>query len=102
MDYRSVGDHIIWTDVGYGNSVAISLGDKVFVVDSMVNWELALAWRKIVEDYFQKEIGGLILTHHHPDHIFGNQVFSDVPIIASQGTKDMMINFQEEYWESFT
>ncbi len=100
MDYQSAGENIIWTGVGYGNSIAINLGEKVFIVDSMLNWELAAEWREMVEEYFQIKVGGLILTHHHPDHVFGNQIFSDVPIIASTGTKDMMKNFQTEYWEN--
>ena len=38
MKFNVIEDHIIWTDVGYGNSVAINLGEKVYIVDSMVNW----------------------------------------------------------------
>ncbi len=98
MKYNTIGDHIIWTDVGFGNSVAINLGEKVFVVDSTKSWKLASEWRTDIEEYFEKPVNGLILTHHHSDHIFGNQVFSDVPIIACSDIRTMMKGFQEGYW----
>ncbi len=100
MKYDIVGDHIIWTNVGFGNSVAIDLGGTVYIVDSMTNWKLAAEWRHIVGEYFKKPIGGLILTHHHPDHVFGNQSFTDVPIIASVDIRTMMNGFKTEYWEN--
>ena len=102
MDFEIVTEHLIWTDVGYGNSVAISLGEKVFVIDSMFNWELALEWRSIIEKHFGKPISGLILTHHHADHTFGNQVFSDLPIISSLEIRKITEEFETEVWENET
>ncbi|MFX1283986.1 MAG: MBL fold metallo-hydrolase [Promethearchaeota archaeon] len=98
MKFNKIDEHLIWTDVGYGNSVVIDLGKKVFVIDSMFNWELATEWRSLVEQNFCKPISGLILTHHHADHTFGNQVFSDLPIISSLEIRDMTKEFEEEVW----
>ncbi|MFW9778165.1 MAG: MBL fold metallo-hydrolase [Candidatus Heimdallarchaeota archaeon] len=98
MEYKTVNNELIWTDVGYGNSAAIDLGKKVFVIDSMLNWELAAEWRSVVEHHFDKPVSGLILTHHHEDHTFGNQVFSDVPIISSQEIRRQTLLFEKEIW----
>lgn len=100
MKFNVIEDHIIWTDVGYGNSVAINLGEKVYIVDSMVNWKLAAEWRHTVQEYYEKPISGLILTHHHPDHVFGNQIFADIPIIANSDIRTMMMGFEKHYWKN--
>ncbi|MFX0123201.1 MAG: MBL fold metallo-hydrolase [Candidatus Hodarchaeota archaeon] len=102
MNFKIVAEHLIWTDVGYGNSAAIDLGKKVFMIDSMFNWELAKEWRSKVEEHFDKPVSGLILTHHHADHTFGNQVFSDLPIISSLEIRKITKEFEEEVWENET
>ena len=56
MEFEIIAEHLIWTDVGYGNSVAIDLGEKVFVIDSMFNWELTKEWRSTVEKHFRKPV----------------------------------------------
>ncbi|MHA2255834.1 MAG: MBL fold metallo-hydrolase [Candidatus Heimdallarchaeaceae archaeon] len=100
MKYDIIGDHIIWTNVGFGNSVAIDLVETVYIVDSMNNWKLSGEWRQVVGEYLKKPVCGLILTHHHPDHVFGNQSFADVPIIPSVDIRTMMNGFNTEYWEN--
>jgi len=32
----------------------------------------------------------VLLTHHHPDHVLGNQAFADVPIAALAGTTELL------------
>ncbi|MFX0210189.1 MAG: MBL fold metallo-hydrolase, partial [Candidatus Hodarchaeota archaeon] len=91
-----------WTNVGYGNSAAIDLGEKVYVIDSMFNWELAKEWRSTIKQNFGKPVSGLILTHHHADHTFGNQVFSDLPIISSLEIRKITTEFEEEVWVNET
>ncbi|UCG02966.1 MAG: MBL fold metallo-hydrolase [Candidatus Heimdallarchaeota archaeon] len=102
MDFKMVAEHLIWTDEGYGNSAAIDLGEKVFVIDSMFNWELAKEWRSNIVQHFGKPVSGLILTHHHADHTFGNQVFSDLPIISSLEIRKITEEFEKEVWENET
>ncbi|MFX0014331.1 MAG: MBL fold metallo-hydrolase [Promethearchaeota archaeon] len=98
MNFEKISEHLIWTDVGYGNSIAIDLGGKIFVIDSMLNWELAAEWRKVIEQYFDSYLSGLILTHHHCDHTFGNQVFSDLPIISSFEIRRITTEFEKNIW----
>lgn len=102
MKFELVAEHLIWTNVGYGNSAAIDLGEKVYVIDSMFNWELAKEWRSEIEHHFGKPVSGLILTHHHADHTFGNQVFSDLPIISSFEIRKITKEFEDEVWAKET
>ncbi|UCE12687.1 MAG: MBL fold metallo-hydrolase [Candidatus Heimdallarchaeota archaeon] len=103
MKYEIVDDYLIWTEEGYGNSVAIDLGGKVYIIDSMLNWELAEEWRKIVEQHFNVEsVSGLILTHHHADHTFGNQVFSDLPIVSTTEIRRILKALEKEIWPKQT
>ena len=98
MDFEIVDESLIWTEKGYGNSSAIDLGGKIIVIDAMFNWELAKEWRKLIEQHFNEPISGLVLTHHHADHTFGNQVFSDLPIISSLKIRKIMKHFEQEVW----
>ncbi|MHA2244104.1 MAG: MBL fold metallo-hydrolase [Candidatus Hodarchaeales archaeon] len=99
MDYEIVDENLIWTEEGYGNSAAINLGGKIIVIDAMFNWELTKEWRKLIEQHFNAPpIAGLVLTHHHADHTFGNQVFSDLPIISSLKIRKIMRHFEQEVW----
>ncbi|MHA2284178.1 MAG: MBL fold metallo-hydrolase [Promethearchaeota archaeon] len=98
MKVEKVNDNLIWTEEGFGNSAAINLGTKVFVIDSMLNWNLAKTWRKLIEDNFDKPIFCLILTHAHDDHVLGNQIFKDVPIIACSHIREIMVQKLKVDW----
>jgi hypothetical protein len=41
MKVEKVNDNLIWIEEGFGNSAAINLGAKVFVIDSMLECNLA-------------------------------------------------------------
>lgn len=42
--------------------------------------------RKAIARVTDKPVHSVFISHHHPDHFFGNQVFSDVPVYALEGT----------------
>ena len=55
---------------------------------------MTASYRKIIEQEFGKnDFIYLINTHGHDDHTSGNQVFSDVPIIAHENCKPDMMEF---------
>ena len=91
MDFE-ITDNVLWTTKGYGNSSAVNLGDKVIVIDAMLNYHYAKEWRDIVENHFKRKVDYLFLTHHHGDHIFGNQSFIDIPIISTESTYQIIKN----------
>ncbi len=98
MFYEKINSNLLWTSQGHGNTTAINLGEKLFVIDSTLNWKLAEKWRETIQGYFDKPVSGLILTHHHADHTFGNQAFSDVPIISSSEIRKIMDYNKKHHW----
>ena len=100
MKYLQETNNLIWTSSGFGNSIAFNLGNKVILIDSTFNWKIAQKWRKEVEKYFSQKVKLLFVTHHHADHCFGNQIFQDVPIVSSQGTRDRMEFSNREMWSN--
>lgn len=98
MQFKEINKNLIWTDEGFGNTMGINTGGKVFVIDSTKDWKLAKEWRKTIEKHFNEPVSGLILTHHHADHTFENQVFSDLPIIASSEIRNIMIERKKHIW----
>jgi len=66
-----------------GNMTVIRTDSGIVIVDSFISPEAGKNARNIIEDHFPSvPIRFLINTHHHADHIQGNQFFQDVSIIA--------------------
>ena len=76
MHFEHLADNVIWTNEGFGNAVAIDTG-KLYFIDSMANRYTMRKFKEKVESVFNKKAHALLLTHHHGDHIFGNQLFKD-------------------------
>ncbi|MFX0170689.1 MAG: MBL fold metallo-hydrolase [Candidatus Hodarchaeota archaeon] len=100
MNYEEINQYVIWTEEGRGNAVVIDLGNYLIAIDSMIGPEPARQWHDLVEDFFQSQIKGLVLTHHHADHVFGNQVFTDSPIYSRLLLRERMVYSENHYWTS--
>jgi len=78
-----------------GNVTVIRIDSGIVVIDSFVSHEVAENARSIIHELFPKNsIRFLICTHHHADHIRGNQVFKDAKII---GHKNVAKYMMEDY-----
>ncbi len=88
--YASIGG------TGFGNMGAIILSDYIIVIDSSLYPITGKLFREYLEDKFKKPVQMLIITHHHGDHIFGNQSFQDVNIVSSSKTLD---NIENKYYQ---
>lgn len=62
----------------------------VVVIDTGPSRRYGEALRQRVEQVTGKPLLRVLLTHHHPDHVLGNQAFSDVPIAALPGTTRLL------------
>lgn len=73
---------------GYCNRGLIADRGHVLVIDSGINVAEATSLYAAARQYQQQGTLSLFNTHHHGDHVFGNQVFANGPIIAQRGARD--------------
>lgn len=62
----------------------------VVLIDTGPSFKYGQELRKTIERITGKKIILVLLTHHHPDHVLGNQAFHDVPIAALTKTTDLL------------
>jgi cyclase len=69
-----------------GNAAIIDTGGRTIVVDSFMTTVGAAELRLVAEQLTGRSVFMLVNTHWHGDHTYGNQVFSDVSIVATEST----------------
>ncbi|WP_338495460.1 quinoprotein relay system zinc metallohydrolase 1 [Pseudomonas sp. WP18] len=72
------------------NSGFIVTDAGVVVIDTGPSKRYGEALRQAIAATTDKPIIQVLLTHHHPDHVLGNQAFGDVPIGALAGTTQLL------------
>jgi quinoprotein relay system zinc metallohydrolase 1 len=72
------------------NVAFIDTGDGVLVIDTGPSKHYGEALRALIQQTTGKPVRRVLLTHHHPDHVLGNQAFTDVPIGALAGTGKLL------------
>ncbi|MBD9504861.1 quinoprotein relay system zinc metallohydrolase 1 [Pseudomonas sp. PDM17] len=72
------------------NVAFIDTGDGVLVIDTGPSKRYGEALRALIQQTTGKPVRRVLLTHHHPDHVLGNQAFIDVPIGALAGTDKLL------------
>ncbi|WP_047336292.1 quinoprotein relay system zinc metallohydrolase 1 [Pseudomonas protegens] len=72
------------------NTGFIVTDSGVVVIDSGPSKRYGEALRRAIAATTDKPVIQLLLTHHHPDHVLGNQAFGDVPIGALAGTSALL------------
>lgn len=68
------------------NTGFIVTTDGVVVIDTGSSRLYGEQMRRAIAGVTDKPIRMVLVTHHHPDHYFGNQVFGDVPVMALPGS----------------
>lgn len=72
------------------NTAFIVTEPGVVVIDTGPSKRYGEAMRKAIAAITDKPVIQVLLTHHHPDHVLGNQAFTDVPIGALAGTTGLL------------
>ena len=62
----------------------------VVVIDTGPSRRYGEALRQAIARVTPQPVVLVLLTHHHPDHVLGNQAFADVPIAALAGTTKLL------------
>lgn len=68
----------------------IETDEGVVVIDSGPSRRYGEALRQSIENTTGKAVVRVLLTHHHPDHVLGNQAFAGVPIAALAETTRLL------------
>lgn len=68
----------------------IETADGVVVIDTGPSRRFGEALRHSIEKTTGKPVVRVLLTHHHPDHVLGNQAFADAPIAALPETSRLL------------
>ncbi|VXC34457.1 quinoprotein relay system zinc metallohydrolase 1 [Pseudomonas sp. 8O] len=68
----------------------IETADGVVVIDTGPSRRFGEALRQSIEKTTGKPVVRVLLTHHHPDHVLGNQAFADTPIAALPETSRLL------------
>ncbi len=72
------------------NAGIVDFGDFTLVWDSMASEFAAADLRRAAEKLTCKPVSILVNSHHHMDHIRGNQVFFGSQIVSSVMTRDLL------------
>ena len=72
------------------NAAFIVTDTGVVVIDTGPSLAYGKVLRAAIATVTDKPVIQVLLTHHHPDHVLGNQAFADVPIAALAGSKQLL------------
>lgn len=81
------------------NLTAVSTDAGVVVIDSFPTPYDAGYARNIIEDQFRKRVVAVINTHHHYDHVLGNQAFAGADIYAHRRCRERMEGYRDKVLE---
>jgi cyclase len=81
---------------GICNRGLISQGGSVLIIDSGVGSAEATPLHAAAEEHRAGGALYLFNTHPHGDHVFGNQVFADSPIVAHEGVRQNLVEHGEQ------
>jgi cyclase len=94
---QKVSDRVIIVGSGsnyYTAIIGIKTEKGLVAIDAGISPIMTARYRKTIEEEFgRNDFIYLINTHGHDDHTSGNQVFSDIPIIAHENCKTDMLEF---------
>ncbi len=97
LKVNKLNDKAIIVSLGYDAVTAIKTQKGIVVIDAGISNSLTAKYRKVIEREFKRDdFAYLINTHSHPDHVGGNQVFSDVKIAGHENC----ISEMSEYWRN--
>jgi cyclase len=92
------------SEQGYAicNAGIINIGDKTIIFDTFISPKAAKDLLNAAKQLTSHKAACVVNSHHHEDHIRGNQVFPpDVDIISTTWTRDAIARYEPEEisWE---
>lgn len=78
------------------NAAAIDLGGFILLVDTLGTPAAGAELSDLVEGHFQSPVDAVVNTHHHYDHVLGNQVFAGGQLIAHRLVPEWMDTYEQK------
>ncbi|UYG02786.1 quinoprotein relay system zinc metallohydrolase 1 [Halomonas sp. LR3S48] len=72
------------------NTAFIETGEGVVVIDTGPSRRYGEALRRLIEKTTREPITHVLLTHHHPDHVFGNQAFDFDSLYMLEASQELL------------
>ncbi len=80
-----------------GNAAIVDLGDETLVLDTFASPQAADVLREVAIELTGKIPRWVVNSHHHGDHVLGNQCFADeAAFIATHQTRQETISLAEQ------
>ncbi len=79
------------------NTAFIITNAGVVLIDTGPSRLYAQQASALIGTFTNKQVNTVFLTHAHPDHIFGNEYYSEARIYATEKTVSMMQHFSEDF-----
>lgn len=88
---------IVIADSGaFGNCAIVDSGDHTIIFDTSESPASALELKRAAELLTGRPVNFVIISHAHPDHVFGAQIFdTSVPVISTLITRQEIFNLVE-------
>ncbi len=81
----------------FSNAGIVDLGERTLIFDTFDNPKGAIDLRAAAEQLTGRPANYVVISHAHPDHWMGNQVFADhASIIATHAIRAQMLPFVQE------
>jgi cyclase len=81
----------------FSNAGIVDLGGRTLIFDTFENPKAAIDLRAAAEQLTGRPASYVVISHAHPDHWMGNQVFADhACIITTHESREQMLPFVEE------
>lgn len=79
------------------NAGLVDLGEQILLFDTMYTPQAARSLREAALHLFGRPISLVINSHFHLDHVGGNQVFADLPILSTVTTRNLMLDRTQQF-----
>jgi glyoxylase-like metal-dependent hydrolase (beta-lactamase superfamily II) len=94
IQINKLNDRVIIVKLGSDAITVIATQKGLVVIDAGISNSITAKYRKRIEqEFLRNDFAYLINTHSHPDHIGGNQVFSDAVIIGHENCARKMSEY---------
>ncbi len=82
------------------NIAILDTRDGAIVIDTGPSLRYGRALKALAEQLTGKPVARVLITHFHPDHVFGNQAFDTQSLAAPQGVVDGLKRAGEDFSSS--